>query len=664
MRIVLLCVCCMLMGISTLLAQNKELDSLRKLLPLRRDTAKINLLIDIGWKARNVNPILSIEHTRQAVKMARELKREDLEGRALNYMGVGYRNIGNYKQALECFFTGSKLSEKTKDFESVGYNLQSIGDIYNRRGRYEDAIPYILDGLKVFKRINNLSGVGYCYYTLGQIYHNQAKYQQAIESFRQASEIRQKLNDKDGLATVKNRLGMAYRELKDYDNALQYHEEALKVYEGLGSKRNIVWANLCIAQVYKATKRYPEAIKLIEQNIPLAQKIQAKDHLKEMYAELSACYEGLMDYPQAHKNAKLFIVYKDSALAVSTLQEIEYLQVAYDKEKKDREFEELKNKQRTEHFFFYAVLGGFLLIILFVLLFVWFLIRGNRKHKRNNKLLAEKNAEILAQRDAVEAGKREIELKNEYISSSIMYAKTIQDAVLPARDLMRNIFPEHFIINFPKDVVSGDFYWLRVFGDGYILVGADCTGHGVAGAFMTLIGGTLLDKITEAEKVHSPQEILNRLHVEISKLLQQDQTGNTNGMDAVVLYVVPRANEVEITFCGAKNSLYYTVGKDVEIQKLAGTRKGIGGIQNENIHFANQTITLPKDSMLYFGSDGLIDQNDHKRKRLGETRLRNLLQEMATLPMAQQQQHLIQYLLEFMENTIQRDDILWIGIRV
>jgi serine phosphatase RsbU (regulator of sigma subunit) len=635
----------------TLFAQNKVLDSLQSLLPTQKDTAKVNLLINISWKARNINPLLTIEVTRQAVKIARDtLKRPDLESRAWNYMGVGYRNIGNYHQALECFFKGITLSEVSKDYESLAYNLQSIGDIYNKKGNYDKAIPYIEKGKEAFEKINNLEGIGYCHYTLGQVYHNQKAFAKAIESYGHAIEIRKKIKDDDGLATVINRLGMVYKGIKDYPNALQYHQEALQVYEKLDSKRNIVWANLCIAQVYKVTNNYDEAIELLEKYLPLAKKIQAKDHIKDMYQELMDCHEALKDYTNAHKATQLFIAYKDSALASSTLQEIEYLQMAYDKEKREREVEELKNVQKSKQFWYFWWIGGILLALSFVLLLVFFLVRGNQKQRRANAILEGKN--------------QEIHLKNEYISSSISYAKTIQDAILPAPDLMRSVFPEYFVLNVPKDVVSGDFYWLRQVGEGYILVGADCTGHGVAGAFMTLIGSTLLDKIVETEKIYSPQEILNLLHLEISSLLNQDTTGDMNGMDAVVLYFLPTKEGMQVTFCGAKNSLYYTVGKTTQIQKLAGTRKGIGGMQNGQTHFSNQTITLPEGSMLYFGSDGLPDQNDLKRKRLGEHGLIQILQDIATLPAQEQHQKLLEKLKQHKEGTFQRDDILWIGIRM
>ncbi len=667
------------LGLSTLFAQNKALDSLKKLLPTVRDTARLKLLIDISWKARNIDPLTTIKYAKIAYAFAKDtLKREDLMARTLNYMGVGYRNMGNYKQALETFFEASKLSEKFKIYDVLGYNLQSIGDIYNMKGKYEEAIPYIKQALVAFEEINDQRGISYCYYTFGQIYHNQKKYKEAINNYTNSLIMRKRINDKDGAASVTNRIGITYSAMKEYSKALQFHTEALAVYEQLASKRNIVWVNIGIASVYKYTGQAQEAIALLNQYLPLAKKINANDYLKDMYFELADAYALVNNYAKAYEMEKLFIAYKDSSLVKSTLQEIEYLEIAYDKEKKEREIEEIKNKQekssreigeiknkqKTDYLIFYSFAIVVTLVLLFALLFVFFLIQGNKRQKQANKLLAEKNEEILSQRNVLEEKKQEIELKNEYINASIKYAQTIQQAILPTDDALQKTFPAHFILYRPKDIVSGDFYWLQSFEDEHVLVAADCTGHGVAGAFMTLIAGTLLDKITHTEHIHSPQEILNRLHQEIQDLLHQEKTGNNNGMDAVVIHLKEMNNLVNITFCGAKNSLYYALPNSQDIHKLAGERKGIGGLQNEKIFFKNQTIGLPKGSMIYFGSDGLEDQNDIGRKRLGERKLASLLSKMAAESIQTQGQILEEFLDKYMQGTRQRDDILWMGIRI
>ena len=135
-------------------------------------------------------------------------------------------------------------------------------------------------------------------------------------------------------------------------------------------------------------------------------------------------------------------------------------------------------------------------------------------------------------------------------------------------------------------------------------------------------------------------------------------------MDAIVLYIVPKESNTEITFCGAKNSLFYKLPDNNKMMKLAGDRRGIGGLQNERIRFVNQTIEVPHQTIIYLGSDGLEDQNNVLRKKLGENRLTTFLLEIADLPIAEQKRRLQTFLSSFMEGTVQRDDILWLGIKL
>ena len=184
---------------------------------------------------------------------------------------------------------------------------------------------------------------------------------------------------------------------------------------------------------------------------------------------------------------------------------------------------------------------------------------------------------------------------------------------------------------------------------------------------MTMIGNTLLDKIIRVWHITSPAEILDRLHAEIKIVLRQDETNSVNGMDAVVLTLEkPEEQEgnIKVTFAGAKNPLYYFSPNSSTLTEVSGDRKSIGGIQDESKRFTNHTLNLAKRSVLYLGSDGLKDQNDVRRKKLGKKRLIELLTEIKALPLDEQKQKIEQQLDKHMLETTQRDDILWIGLRL
>lgn len=179
---------------------------------------------------------------------------------------------------------------------------------------------------------------------------------------------------------------------------------------------------------------------------------------------------------------------------------------------------------------------------------------------------------------------------------------------------------------------------------------------------MTLIGSNLLDKIIRLRKITHPADILSRLHEEIKSVLKQRYTSNNQGMDAVVVTLEPQGEQILMTFAGAKNNICYTL--QGELHELKGTRKSIGGFQDEVTQFNSQQITLPKGSMLYLGSDGLEDQNNQERKKFGRKRLQQLLSSIAHLSLVEQQIVIEQTLGDFMLGTEQRDDILWLGLRL
>ena len=283
------------------------------------------------------------------------------------------------------------------------------------------------------------------------------------------------------------------------------------------------------------------------------------------------------------------------------------------------------------------------------------LLKTNQKLESSELILRKMNLQIKEKNKTLASTNNQIVL-------SMNSAKTIQEAILPYEGKFAEYFADYFIINRPKDVVSGDFYWFKESQGKVILVVADCTGHGVPGAFMTLIGANLLDKIVELEGVEQPSLILEKLHQEVQNLLKQKYTHNNNGMDAVVISLEKRGSQEKLIFAGAKNNILLWTNN--EIKELKGTRKSIGGIQNEEIQFENQESILQKGDLIYLGSDGLEDQNNSKRKKFGRNRIKSIIQENHHLSLSEQKQKFEQALGQHIEGTLQRDDILWMGVRL
>ncbi len=217
----------------------------------------------------------------------------------------------------------------------------------------------------------------------------------------------------------------------------------------------------------------------------------------------------------------------------------------------------------------------------------------------------------------------------------------------------------------PKDVVSGDFYWFSKLNNiQAIFVLADCTGHGVPGAFMSMIGNTLLHEITKTKGISSPAEILLNLHHGIRNVLKQEESQNSDGMDiSVCLFEKNESKKTyQVTFAGAKGSIFYS--KDLQIEQLNGDRITIGGFTERKRNFTNQSFTLNKEDVIYFTSDGYIDQHNVERKRFNSHHFKELLTKICNLSIPEQEKVMLFALKEHQQAEEQRDDISVVGIKL
>lgn len=313
------------------------------------------------------------------------------------------------------------------------------------------------------------------------------------------------------------------------------------------------------------------------------------------------------------------------------------------------------------------------LVVFLIIGITYYIIRRRidlikERNEELERLVQERTKEVVEKKEEIELQKDQLEIKNKQITDSINYAQTIQNAILPNTQLFRDTFEEFFVIYRQKDIVSGDFYWMtKNFSEGkeYIYVAAvDCTGHGVPGAFMSMIGSRMLNLIVNEQFENDPKVILEKLHDGIVKALNQKSGANNDGMD-LALIRIERTEEGKrhIVFSGAKRPLYYTT-KAQEIQTAKGDRRSIGGANPANKEFTNQDVELNKGDIIYLSTDGLIDQNNIDRKKFGTKKLIETLNGLRFKPLPEQKVLLEQKLDEHQSQTEQRDDITFLGLRM
>ncbi|MDX2305422.1 MAG: 7TM diverse intracellular signaling domain-containing protein [Microscillaceae bacterium] len=289
----------------------------------------------------------------------------------------------------------------------------------------------------------------------------------------------------------------------------------------------------------------------------------------------------------------------------------------------------------------------------------------NSKLQANELILKKANDKLSESQQKISLKNLELEERNRQIRSSINAALSIQTAILPYPYRMKEILGDYFVIYKPKDVVSGDFYWIQEVNNCRIIVAADCTGHGVPGALMSMIGNTVLDKVITMQCNTDPSKILEEVHKEVQFALKQEETKNNNGMDMSVLVLHEYQKGLTLArYAGAKNSMYFRYPREKEVIEVKGSRRAIGGHQNIHIPFETREIIFSPGTLIYMGSDGYVDQNNSARKRLGEKAFRKILCQIASEPLDKQKLILEEELKNHMQNTQQRDDILLMGFKI
>jgi serine phosphatase RsbU (regulator of sigma subunit) len=279
---------------------------------------------------------------------------------------------------------------------------------------------------------------------------------------------------------------------------------------------------------------------------------------------------------------------------------------------------------------------------------------------------------VVAEKEEVEKQKKIVEVKNKDITDSINYAQRIQQAILPLPEDISKVFPESFIYFQPRDIVSGDFYWFykskRKDKNWVYIAVADCTGHGVPGAFMSMIGNTLLNEILNEKQIYETDQILNHLHIEVRAALKQDTAQNTtnDGMDIALCRI--DLETLELQYAGANRALYiYKNTKDgIEFVDVKPNKFPIGGYQAETTRsFTPHHIQLKQNDTIYIFSDGYADQfGGVSNKKFMVKRLQNELIAIQNLPMSEQKFLVQKLVMDWKGDAEQVDDILMIGVKV
>ncbi|MBI5219474.1 MAG: tetratricopeptide repeat protein [Bacteroidia bacterium] len=565
-----------------------------------------------------------------------------------NNIGIIYKSQGSYLQALDNYLKSLKIREEMGDKQGMSSSYNNLGTIYYNQRNYTQALEYYRKSMHIYKEQKNKQGIALCYNNIGNVYSDMHQNSQALDFFKKSLEIRKEINDKSGLSTCYNNIGIIYENEKKYDPAIEFYNKSIKIREEIGDKQGIALILVNIGSVYNKTKNYRHALVLAEKSLLIAKETGALNIEKYAYQCLSSTYDSLGNINEALKYFKLFIMVKDSLFSQKQW-EIAKMEAMYHDEKrqkeieilnKDKELQKLEIKRQTLQK--YTFLGGFslMLILVAVILVSYRKIKAQKiVIEEKNSTLNRQNEEIAEQRNTVIMQKEQIEEIHSELKDSIYYAESIQQAVLPSVEIINTYIKDYFILFKPRDIVSGDFYWLTMRNNWLLVAVADCTGHGVPGALMSMLGISFLNEINAHQNINQASQVLNELRDYIVTSLQQRGVSgeHKDGMD--IAFCAINTGTLEMHFAGANNPLYIVeTGHVPSLQEIRPDKMPVA-IHVNMQPFTNHVIQLQKGDTIYLTSDGYKDQfGGPKGKKFYEKRLKEMILANSYLSMLQQKE--------------------------
>jgi serine phosphatase RsbU (regulator of sigma subunit)/Tfp pilus assembly protein PilF len=654
----------------------KALEIRRKLDDKERLAASLNGLGNLYYSKGDYQN--AIRYQKENYEIRSEINDLFGSGIALNNMANASIQLGNLEEAINYYKEANAIFKKEDFKPGIAATLTGMALIYENLDQKEAALVAQKEILELRKAQGDKRELANAYNNIGILYskilqdsligrygrqyrdtimskpaiQNFALGREAIESNRLALEIRKELNDIRGYGIALANLGVSYFYIGEIEKARQTLEEWVQMAEEIDDPDQTVTIHIALGMIYSTKNQLAEALNSFNLALELAKESGKYDHFVQISENLAEIYEKLGNYRKAFEYHRLFTAYKDSLVSEEGRKIIHEMQIIYETEAKDRENELLRKDQiinetklRNSRRALFAAVS---VVLIFIGLVVQ-LIRQNNLRRKANEELARKNALITEQ-------KKEI-------TDSIMYASRIQNAMLPPGEIISGIIPEHFVMYRPRDIVSGDFYWITEKNNRVVVMIADCTGHGVPGAFMSMLGVAYLNEIITKNENFTADLILNELRKQVVKSLHQTgrEGESQDGMD-VALYIIDRTT-MQVEYAGANNPLF--IFRNGEFTELAADKMPIGIHKRINESFIPKSFQLEKGDMIYAFSDGYPDQfgGEHGKKFMIKN-FRNLLSSIHQMTMKEQKAILESTLDKWMANTNQIDDILVMGVRV
>lgn len=609
----------------------------------------------------NYNQALGFYNKSAAIALKINIKNKSILGSIYNNIGVVNRNLGNYPEALNYYYKAMRIYESTKDEFGISSTYGNIGVVYYDQGNLKESLDNQLASLAIKERIHDEIGLSNTYGNIGIIYDELEQYKKGLRYHFKGLAIQKRLKDLYGIANSYNNIGVSYEELKQLEKAKEYFSKALKIRIKLKDKDGEAAAYLNLGYVYTSLKMYDLARQCINKSLKLSVQIGSKNGAKYAYDKLSQLEQSLGNHETALQHYKTYIAYRDSLNNEETEKASMQAAMDYEFDKKsaiaqakyeaqmEKQQEIANERSRKQKILIWSIVSVLVLAVTFAI----FMVRRFR--------LTQAQKEIIEnQKELVEQQKSDIEEKHKEITDSIRYAKRIQDAILPSKSSLDTYLKDYFVLYLPKDVVAGDFYWVEHVENTVFVAAADCTGHGVPGAMMSVVCSNALTKALYETSGVSTGSLLDRTREFVRNDLSKSGDAVKDGMDISVAKLDLKSRTMQ--WSGANNPLW--VVRSGECIEVKHDKQPIGYYELTK-PFTTHEIELIAGDQVYLFTDGFQDQFGGKEgKKFKARQLKEKLLQLENVSMETQKTALQAIFEEWKSDYEQIDDVCIIGIRI
>lgn len=590
------------------------------------------------------------------------------KSKALNNLGLIYQNKGNYTLAIGKYSESLKLSEENGDMKLTASALGNIANIYLDQGELDDALNYYGKNLIIVRQLNDKRNEATTLSNIGVVYQEKKEYHKAMAFYKSSWRIRELIGDEYGVAISLGNIGNLLLDEKKYNEAYPFFQNSKAIREKINDTEGLTGVKINFGIIHHGNNQLDSALMDGREAMAMAKKLENTELLKDASMLLKNVYFKKRDFLHAFEQLELYYFYRDKMIGEENKKEISRQQYKYEYEKKSsaekimHEEEQKLNQaqlkyEQQQRYVLYA--GLFLLLV-----FGWAMYNRFKITSRQKKIIELQKGQVEEQKKFAELQKEIVEEKQKEILDSIIYAKRLQQAILVTPEEFNKYLPDSFLMYKPKDIVAGDFYFFEDKDDLLFVAAADCTGHGVPGALVSVVCSNALSRSVNEFGLTDPGKILDKTRELVVTTFEKSGSDIKDGMD--ISLAVIRKDKSELLWAGANNPLWYTKGK--EMMECKPDKQPIGKSEEDG-SFTTHRLLIENEMTVYLFTDGYPDQfggNPTSRsggKKFKYSRFKELLISIFSLPVANQKEEVEKTFYRWKGDFEQTDDICVLAIK-